>query len=773
MSGKEASKKFGISSHLLSWPLTIVCILLLFMAGCKSKVGEAAEVDHYTCPMHPTVISDTQGACPVCGMDLVRKAKAGEELKITEDIARLLQSPDEAVAGSVPTTKGVYRKIDILIKAHGVVTYDTRHTQTIPARVGGRLEEVYLRYDYQPVRKGQKVARNYSPEMLTAQRELLYLYASDPGNVTLIKAARNKLLLLGAHPGQLDACLQTGKPDPDFELYSPADGYVIAPEINMIGSAVTPETEDGMEQTVMPIVKQADETGGPAVLIRKGDYVARGQTLFVVVNEDAMRVEASIHGRNTGLIGAGDPAILDLGAGKIVDARVDFVQPFYEKGEPFVKVRMYARNLNLRIGQLMEAQFVVRWPEAMWLSREAVYELGTSSVVFVKERDLFKPRQVSTGLRQDGWIEVRSGLTSSDEVASQAAFLVDSESFIKSRQTPRESSLASDSRATVQSDALMFNDSQVRLANITTRNARTESIGQTMLLNGRLVADEDRTEAVSSRVGGRVERLFAKETGRRLSEGEPFLELYSETLMALQHEYLLALEHSSSVNDDRFVRSSRLKLLRYGLSEKQVDNLSASRKVQERIAFLAPLSGIVTSVSVKEGQWVEEGTPLYRVEDTRTLWVEAELYPGETDNVAPGRPVTIRISGFEHLSQETRVTFVTPEYRNNSQVVLLRAVVGNREMQYQPGMQAEIMVRHSERKTLAVPIDAVIRGRNAAYLFVMPAPNTFERRLVTLGQEDDDLVEIRSGLKAGEVVVVTGAYLLHSEMTLRGTGNQQ
>src|SRR5688572_17616456 len=91
-----------------NWVLLAV-IALLTLASCGQGGDHAEHADTYTCPMHPTVVSDRPSTCPVCGMDLVRKARAGEEVEITEDLAKLLKSPNETIVGSVKTVKGQYK----------------------------------------------------------------------------------------------------------------------------------------------------------------------------------------------------------------------------------------------------------------------------------------------------------------------------------------------------------------------------------------------------------------------------------------------------------------------------------------------------------------------------------------------------------------------------------------------------------------------------------------------------------------------------------------
>ncbi len=175
--------------------LSLVFLCLLLMAACTKNQEHAEHADTYICPMHPTVVSDRPATCPVCGMDLVRKAKPGEEVKITEDLAKLIKSPNEAVVASIKTVKGQFKTMPVSVRAEGVITYDTRNLYTLPARIGGRLEKVFLKYAFQPVRKGQRVVEIYSPELLTAQREVLYLVENDADNTTLLELSKSHYYL--------------------------------------------------------------------------------------------------------------------------------------------------------------------------------------------------------------------------------------------------------------------------------------------------------------------------------------------------------------------------------------------------------------------------------------------------------------------------------------------------------------------------------------------------------------------------------------------------
>ena len=162
MRNKWKSNQTSGSLHRLG--LAALCLVWLMACAKKETVH-----DEYTCPMHPTVLADKPGTCPVCGMDLVRKARPGEVSAADGDLTPLLKSTNEVVASDVKTIKGEYRTVPLSQETQGIITYDTRNSYTLSVRTGGRLEKVFLKYAFQPVNKGQKVAELYSPELITAQ----------------------------------------------------------------------------------------------------------------------------------------------------------------------------------------------------------------------------------------------------------------------------------------------------------------------------------------------------------------------------------------------------------------------------------------------------------------------------------------------------------------------------------------------------------------------------------------------------------------------------
>lgn len=325
--------------------------------------------------------------------------------------------------------------------------------------------------------------------------------------------------------------------------------------------------------------------------------------------------------------------------------------------------------------------------------------------------------------------------------------------------------------ATTAND-LMLTDSQIRLANITTQKVTTQSIGQTVVVNGRLTENEDLSQIVSSRAAGRIEKLFVKETGRTIRKGEPLYELFSETLLTLQREYLLAKEQYDALGTTEtryksFLDAARRKLMLYGLTDKQVEDLAKNKDAKNRITFFAPASGIVAEISVAEGQYVSEGGMLMKIGNTSNLWLEAELYPNEATLAKVGDKINVRISGFGTQPVEATVTFFSPEFRANTQIMAMRASIANPSLALKPGMQAQVFFSHSTRKALALPSDAVIRDEKGAHVYLQRGRNTFRPQLVKTGIEDFERVEITEGIVEGDTVAVTGAYLLYSEVVLK------
>ena len=323
---------------------------------------------------------------------------------------------------------------------------------------------------------------------------------------------------------------------------------------------------------------------------------------------------------------------------------------------------------------------------------------------------------------------------------------------------------------------LMLSESQIALGNIAVKRVTYGQAGSSAILTGQLVLDETQTDVISSRAAGRVERLYIKESGQAVKKGQPLYELYSEELLTLQREYLLALRQNQELGEGNprfasFLDAAEKKLLLYGLTEAQIRKLASTGQMDARVTFMAPGSGVITEVAAAEGQYVAEGGVLYRLGKLGSIWVEAELYPQEVANVQVGDPVQVAVQGFAGEPVPAKVTFLSPEFRAGSQVAVLRAELPNKEGRYLPGMQANVTLHEKSGAALTVPTDAVIRDGSGSHVWVQTGDGTFQARMVTLGEESAHSVAILSGIKENDSVVTSGAYLLYSEFVLKKGGS--
>ena len=318
---------------------------------------------------------------------------------------------------------------------------------------------------------------------------------------------------------------------------------------------------------------------------------------------------------------------------------------------------------------------------------------------------------------------------------------------------------------------LQLNKRQITLGNVRTIAIGTGDGGGKQL-NGRLVANPEQTSFISSRVAGRLDRLFVRQTGEQIKNGQPLYQIYSEQLATLQQEFLLALEQSAQFPDDKtftqILNGARQKLRLYGQSEGQMKSLQQSRKVNPNITFFAPESGTVAELSVTEGQYVAEGSPLLRLEGYQSLWVEADIYASELGQIKIGQQLSVVIPGWEDQAQTVKVSFINPELQPGAQLLQVRAVLPNPNNQWQPGLQAKVFVAQpGTAKNLSLPQDAFIRNSQGAHVWVETKPGYFEPRIVETGTESSEGIVVTSGLQRGEKVVISGAYLLYSEYMLK------
>jgi membrane fusion protein, copper/silver efflux system len=373
----------------------------------------------WTCPMHPEVMKDKPGICPICGMDLVTKeiaAPKGKGLNLED----LLQPANGFVVSAVATTLMRRDTVRPELKVLGIVAYDTRLQNTIAARVSGRIERLYVRFRYQHVHRGQRLMDIYSPELATGEQEYLYLLKNDPGNAAMIEAARQRLLLLGVNGAQLEQIVRTEQASPTLGVFSPYTGHIHEAGNPMPGGSLSVAAEAGMTAELP---------------VKEGMYVEKGQSVFQVFNMDRGWVLLSLYPGQEALVRKGDPVeiVPETAPEKAFAGRVDLVEPAYRQGNRSLTARVYFDNSRrgIPIGSAVKATIRPAGVAGNWLPKEAVLSLGTDKVVFLRQDGGFRAHSVVAGLQSGDRMQILTGLSDRDSVAANAQFLMDSEDFVK------------------------------------------------------------------------------------------------------------------------------------------------------------------------------------------------------------------------------------------------------------------------------------------------------------------------------------------------------
>jgi Cu(I)/Ag(I) efflux system membrane fusion protein len=371
--------------------------------------------------MHPEIIRERPGKCPICGMDLI-KEKADSRRIDEVELESLLRPTNEFVISSIPVTTIQKREEQIEIESLGNIVYDTRQVGSISARVSGRIEKLYVKYRYQKISKGQHILDIYSPELVTAQQNLLFLLKNDAGNTPLIEAAKEKLLLLGIDNQQLQRIIQSGQPSLTMAVYSSYSGHI---HEAAKGGIMNPDA--GLMKDVSLITEELS--------LKEGMYIQKGQSVFTVFNPDRAWAILNIYAESQALVRTGNAVrvVPESAPTKDFRAMIDLIEPFYRKESKTLTARVYFdnSNLNIPIGSRVRATIFGNTRDAYWLPKEAVLSSGIEKVVFQKSDGGFKAHKIYTGITYKDYIQVLSGMKETDSVAMNAQYLMDSESFIK------------------------------------------------------------------------------------------------------------------------------------------------------------------------------------------------------------------------------------------------------------------------------------------------------------------------------------------------------
>jgi Cu(I)/Ag(I) efflux system membrane fusion protein len=321
------------------------------------------------------------------------------------------------------------------------------------------------------------------------------------------------------------------------------------------------------------------------------------------------------------------------------------------------------------------------------------------------------------------------------------------------------------------------------MANVATAEAREEDLNKEINAVGIVQYDQSRQAKVTAWIAGRIDKLHVSAVGDYVGKDRPVAEVYSPDLLASQQEYLLAVKSrdqlkdspipSISQNGDGLVQSAKQRLMLFGVKESQIAELEKAGKPNIRLPIYTPQSGVVIEKMVQQGQYVNTGEVLFNIADLSRVWIEIEVYENEFPNIKIGQRVEIQSQSFPGKPFSGRIAFIYPFLDPKSRTVKARVEMANPGMKLKPDMFVRASVKVALGKAIVVPVTAVMDTGKRQVAWVETSPGMFEPRDVQLGQRTDDRVQVLSGLKPGDKVAVSGAYLIDSESQLRGGGGHE
>jgi len=262
-----------------------------------------------------------------------------------------------------------------------------------------------------------------------------------------------------------------------------------------------------------------------------------------------------------------------------------------------------------------------------------------------------------------------------------------------------------------------------------------------------------------------------------VAKGQPLFEVYSPELVSAQREYAIAArgvkalkgaDEGSRSGMAQLAESSLARLRNWDVSDEQIAALERTGEAKRTVTFRSPATGIVMEKKAVAGMRFMPGEALYQIADLSRVWVLADVNEQDIGLVANGRKAQVRINAYPDRSFEGVVTYVYPTLKTETRTVTVRLELANPGGLLKPGMYAQVeLASVGAGKVLAVPASAVIDSGVRRVVIVQAGEGRFDPREVETGARSEDWIEVRSGVKEGEAVVVSANFLIDAESNLR------
>lgn len=327
-----------------------------------------------------------------------------------------------------------------------------------------------------------------------------------------------------------------------------------------------------------------------------------------------------------------------------------------------------------------------------------------------------------------------------------------------------------------KSDTLHLSEQQIQLGHIIIDTLKNQILGNELMLTGVLTVDQNTSEVISTKVMGRIEKLYIKDIGKPIQKGEPLYDIYSEDLILSIKELKFALENKKNIknpgsNIEGLIQSSRKKLSFYGLSDEHIKTIEENEIVSDIVTIRSPKSGTISAITTKEGSYVMEGGEIMQLADYKSLWAEAQIFSEDLSEIKEGMYVTVYIPEMDNKQIEGKISFINPQLNPLSKINSVRIEIKNENQILKPGMQANFTILFNKFTALAIPTDAVLLDEKGTTVWIQTGYNKFKSVMVHTGEESNGYTEIKHGLNAGDKIVISGAYLLNSEYIFKKGAN--